>query len=286
MQEAISKLQTRMNRNERYPSVGRCIYCGATSPGTPLTEEHIIPKAIGGRLIFDAASCADCQKETHAFEGHALGLYLPIRRQLGFPESLSGRKLRERREKEKFLLDVDGRRVKVASAEFPALVVTIAFPPPAILTGGDPQDMPLAGPIHAIDLAPQFGERLNAIRQKFRAEKVSIVGVDKSARMDEGDLGRMLAKIAHGYALAEASEPFTPLLTHIVLGKKPYYLPYYVGCQITTQDPPQDLHEVSLVTDGFGDDKYIVVRVRLFATFNTPAYLVVAGIKQGTAPRT
>jgi HNH endonuclease len=283
VKETTSKTQTRMDRNERYPSLGHCIYCGTLAAETTLTEEHIIPKAIGGRLIFDGASCKACQDQTHAFEGHALDLYRPIRRQLGFPESLSGRKALERRQKEKFTLELDGRRVKVASAEFPALMLTIDFPPPSILTGGDPQDLPLSGGIHAVELAPEFGERLNAIRRKYRANKVSIVGVDKSARIDEGDLGRMLAKIAHGFAIAVADEPFVPLLTHIIRGQKPYYLPYYVGCQMTTQDPPEDLHEVSIASGGFGNGKYVVVRVRLFATFNTPAYLVVAGIKGPTA---
>ncbi len=279
MKETISKLQTRMNRNQRFPTLGRCIYCGTPGDDASLTEEHIIPKGIGGRLIFDRASCRACQDKTGAFEGHALDLYRPVRRQLGFPESKSGRKHRRQHGMERFILEVDGRRVKVPSDEFPALMITIAFPPPAILTSGDPQDLPLAGGIHAIELAPDFGERLNAIKRKYHANKVSIVGVDKSARMDEGDLGRMLAKIAHSYAIAAACEPFTPLLTDIIRGQKPYYLPYYMGCQITTEDPPEDLHEVSIVRSGLGGGRHVVVRVRLFATFNTPAYLVVAGVR-------
>jgi hypothetical protein len=212
-------------------------------------------------------------------------MYRPIRRQLGFPESLSGRKALERRQKEKFILELDGRRVKVPGADFPALMVTIDFPPPSILTGGAPQDLPLAGGIHAVELAPEFGERLNAIKRKFRANKVSIVGVDKSERIDEGDLGRMLAKIGHSYAVAVADDGFKPLLTHIIQGRKPYYVPYYVGCQMTTQDPPEDLHEVSIVRNHFGSANYVVVRVRLFATFNTPAYLVVAGVREPPASR-
>jgi hypothetical protein len=279
MQETVSKLQTLMNRSERYPSLGQCLYCNSPGTAASLTEEHIIPKAIGGRLIFEGASCKGCQDQTHAFEGHALDLYRPIRRQLGFRESLSGRRAAERRQKEKFIVELDGRRVKVPAAEFPALMITIDFPPPAILTGGEPQDLPLSGGIHAVELAPEFGERLNAIRQKYRANKVGIVGVEKSARTDDGDLGRMLAKIAHSYAVAAAGETFKPLLAHIIRGRKPYFLPFYIGCQIVTQDQPSDLHEVSIVRSGLGSDRYVVVRVRLFSTFNTPAYLVVAGDK-------
>ena len=70
MKDTTSKTQTRMNCNERYPSLGCCIYCGAPAAETTLTEEHIIPKAIGGRLIFDGASCKACQDQTHAQLDH------------------------------------------------------------------------------------------------------------------------------------------------------------------------------------------------------------------------
>jgi hypothetical protein len=95
----------------------------------------------------------------------------------------------------------------------------------------------------------------------------------------------MLAKIAHSYAVATAGEPFTPLLTHIVRGQNPYCLPYYIGCQITTDDRPRDLHEVSVIRGDLGAGGYLVVRVRLFATFNTPAYLVVAGVRPSPTAR-
>ena len=48
-----------------YPPVGRCIYCGATSP-SPGTErfgdEHIIPLAFGGNLVLREAACKECEK--------------------------------------------------------------------------------------------------------------------------------------------------------------------------------------------------------------------------------
>ena len=37
----------------RFTPVGRCIYCGGTKSAddSPLTDEHIIPAGMGGRLV-------------------------------------------------------------------------------------------------------------------------------------------------------------------------------------------------------------------------------------------
>ena len=50
----------------RYAPVNRCIYCG-TIEG-PLSEEHIVPFALGGEHILQAASCRACAKITAALE--------------------------------------------------------------------------------------------------------------------------------------------------------------------------------------------------------------------------
>ncbi len=268
--------RNRMERQQRYPGIGRCIYCGAADG--PLTDEHIIPDAIGGRLILEGASCNACAAETHAFEGHACDTCRPIRRQLGFPSKTKGRRARERAATEKFILDLDGRRVKVPVGEFPGLFVHLAYPLPGILLGAAIEDRLLTGGIHAIELMPGFGERLNDVREKYRANKVSIVGVDKSNRTDKEDTGRMLAKIAHAYAVAELGpDAFTPALVNIILGRRPFNLPHYVGSQAQTTDEASDLHEIGIDTTGLDGGRYVVVRVRLFASFKGPAHYVVVG---------
>jgi hypothetical protein len=270
-----------MKRHAEYASFDRCIYCLAPRTDVPLSDEHIIPEMIGGRLVIDDASCAECAGQTHAFEGHACDIYRPIRRQLNFPSKLRGRKDRERRKQEKFILLVDDRRVAVPVEEFPALMLSLAFPLPTILTGAPPSDLGLAGGVHNVELMPQFGEKLNEIKRKFRASSVSIVGVDKARRMDEGDLGRMLAKIAHSYTVAEKGlDTFRPFLCDIIRGEKPYYLSHYIGCQLSTVNDASDLHEISFDDTGIDAGRFIVVRIRLFANFKTPAHLVVVGEHQ------
>jgi hypothetical protein len=48
-----------------FAPVGRCIYCGSTDS---LSDEHIIPFALGGDLILPEASCSCCRKITGQFE--------------------------------------------------------------------------------------------------------------------------------------------------------------------------------------------------------------------------
>jgi hypothetical protein len=65
-----------------YAPVGRCIYCG-TAEGE-LSDEHIIPYAIGGTAILADASCFACAKVTSHIENECLNKMLKAARtQLG-----------------------------------------------------------------------------------------------------------------------------------------------------------------------------------------------------------
>lgn len=64
-------------RKAIYPSPGMCIYCGAKDN---LSDEHIIPFALGGNLILQKSSCPDCAKITSDFELTCLRtMYGPLR---------------------------------------------------------------------------------------------------------------------------------------------------------------------------------------------------------------
>jgi HNH endonuclease len=149
---ATQRPPIKMSRRERYGSFGRCIYCATKD--VPLTDEHIIPESLGGDLIIEKASCDECQKQTHAFEGHACDTYRGIRRQLNFPSKTKGKKAAIRNRSERFILDVDGRRVKVSAEEFPALLTSLTFSMPTVLFNLTPNELPLSGGIHSIELMP------------------------------------------------------------------------------------------------------------------------------------
>jgi hypothetical protein len=245
---------------------------------TALTAEHIIPESLGGALVIENASCAACADETHAFEGHACNVFRALRRQMGFPQKRRGAKERQNRKAERFILMLDNNRVKVPVEEFPALLMSLVFPFPGILLGQKPEDRPLTGGVYSAELVEGFGEKLNRIRAKYRANSVGIMGIEPSARGEQDDYGRMLAKIGHCYAAAELGcGAFHPFLVHIIRGIKPYYLPYFIGSGIGKEPPANDLHHIEIDNTGVGGGSLVVVKIRLFANRDTPTHYVVVG---------
>jgi hypothetical protein len=260
---------------------GGCIYCNET-PITPLTKEHIIPESLGGNLIIESASCDACAQQTHAFEGHACDAMRPVRRQLGLPQKRRGAKGRERRGAERFVLRLDSHKVKVPIEEFPALLMSLVFPYPGILLGQRPEDKPLAGGVYSAELIEGFGEKLNKIKAKYRANSISIMGIEPKGREDQDDYGRMLAKIAHSYAAAELGcGNFEPFLVHVIQGVKPYCLPHFIGSPLGKNSPPfPDLHQIEIDQSGLGGESFIVVKLRLFSNRDTPTHYIVVGRKR------
>jgi hypothetical protein len=283
MTEAIPQPALRMNRQHTYhrehdrEGFAGCIYCNET-PETPLTKEHIIPESLGGALILENASCDECAGETHAFEGHAANLLRPVRRQLRVGGKRGGKKGRESREAERFVLKLDNHKVKVPVDEFPALLMSLVFPTPGILVNEQPEDKLLSGGIYSVELMPEFGERLNKIKTKYRANAIGIVGIETKGREKADDFGRMLSKIAHSYVVAElGSGNFEPFLVPAIRGMKPYYFPYYIGSAIGKEPPFTDLHRIEIDESGLGMGKFILVKLRLFADRDTPTHYIVVG---------
>jgi hypothetical protein len=60
-------------------------------------------------------------------------------------------------------------------------------------------------------------------------------------------------------------------------------LTHYIGSQVVTTEQGTDLHEVSFDKTGLAEGVFVVVRVRLFATYNSPAHLVVVGTRSASA---
>lgn len=64
--------------------IGRCIYCGSTNG--ELTNEHIVPRSLGGTARLDAASCRSCQNAIGLFERRVTNEWLKLMRTVeGYP---------------------------------------------------------------------------------------------------------------------------------------------------------------------------------------------------------
>jgi hypothetical protein len=67
---------------DKRPGFGRCIYCLTPMPESKLTEEHVIPKGLGGTLVLLNGSCTTCQRNIHRIETHVIRRYFGITREL------------------------------------------------------------------------------------------------------------------------------------------------------------------------------------------------------------
>jgi hypothetical protein len=92
---------------------------------------------------------------------------------------------------------------------------------------------------------------------------------------------RMIAKIAHGWAVAHRGlGSFEPLLPDLILGKRPELLPYLLGdtpWEKTESFEGRLSHMLLLTNLEWKGKSYLLARVWLFAAHNAPAYTVVVG---------
>lgn len=249
-----------------YPAVGRCIYCG-TDKGK-LTKEHIVPFGLGGNWILPQASCRTCAKVTSSVEQFCLRPMLgPLRIRLKLPT----RHPRDRPDKLPLeFIRIDGRREKriVPAHEVPMTCIGYRLPAPGLLRGLPPYDT--------------FEGKLVVRLINGEIRKLSPEGQRvKLGTINTLDLSRMLAKIAHSYAVANLGlRAFRPLLPDLILGRSTT-ASYLVGGDVSIPTPETEpvLHHVYLQNCLTSGVVYTLVAIRLFAFVGMPRYHVVVGEK-------
>lgn len=271
MNTAESILQERT-----YSAVKRCIYCGSEtyaegSPGR-LGDEHIIPEGLGGRLILKEASCKECETITSRTELEWLRSSFYAAR----VQKVFGKK--KKRVPTTLPLKITANGAVVTKAvplkKYPALVVTLLFDSPEVLNGHEPVEKVLTGGV-ACGMLPTFGELM---KEHLAVGAVTIEPPRKSATSIQ--LGRMLAKIAHSYAVAELGiDGFDAVLTANILGTDTRHLSYYIG---GSQDIPPSISlsyrlSLSTVFSTTGQAFY-EVKIRLLSDIQgMPLYRVIVG---------
>jgi hypothetical protein len=258
-----------------YPSVGHCIYCGALvadkrDPSAKFGDEHIIPLAFGGCLLLREASCRDCEKITSGIETHCIEqMVRNTREHLGLH---ARRHKRSRRHLPVNIVhDTHEETLRVPLPEHPALLMMFDFDPPGLFLDTPITEGPFVGRWVARSITADLRKRLDRI-----GRTVNFVQRDGFIA---AIFGRMLAKIAHSYAIAELGiGGFKPLLNDLILERPPLHEAQFVGGCLIPEPPTTERYEIGLKIsyrlDGRG---FWVVRVRLFADLDMPVYYVVAG---------
>ncbi|AWI89220.1 hypothetical protein C0214_13695 [Methylobacterium sp. DM1] len=252
-------------RQKTYPSLGKCIYCGADKK---LSREHIIPFGLGGNLVFTGASCEQCAKATSDFERYCLrNMFQAARTHLKLPT-------RNKKEKPKtlrlsyFRHEGTHEWLDVPVSDHPYAVVLPIFQPPTFISGSPHQEgLVLEGT--AILSGPGFFEKL----QKFGSNKAF------TQELSPDLFGRMLAKIAHGFAIAElGNNAFMPLLQGLIRGTEPFSSACIGGGKELARQGP--LHQLSLDWR----DSLLVCSIVLFSmeapeAASAPTYEVIVGAR-------
>jgi hypothetical protein len=262
---------------EKYQPLWRCIYCGEAQRNQ-LTDEHIIPFGLlpkGGDWFLPKSSCYACADITKKFEGQVLsGMFGPFRQQL---------KLKSCRESKK-----TGRMAlrrghpsgqiweeEISVTSFPKLCIGFRWPIPGILLGEAPTN--------------QFQGRLIVKGDTEEMRKLAPEGQGfRIGTIGPLHFARMLAKIAHSYAIAKyGTDSFNPLLPPLIKGENDL-APYLIGGDASAEPPdqPNVLHDIFRV-DSRRDNgpTYLGVAVRLFAMVGMPRYHIIVGrrLKEGPA---
>ena len=251
-----------------YQDQGSCIYCGETS--TPLQREHIIALGLGGGLILPQSSCAKCAEITGSVEQECL------RRFFGLHRAKIGLKSNRRKEKKKFHIRRrrDGRNVEIDVDDLPHIVIMPLFATPSVLLTGRLHNLPLVIIDHKTFLFSQGRPTLINLHGPYSIDQPYNLML----------FARMLAKIAHSYAVADlGAENFTPYLLPVILGTDISYVGSVVG-QTTGAEPAPSgggshfLNISTATTPGsvFGGE-WIVVRIGLFEQWLNVTYSIVVG---------
>lgn len=256
--------------SERFPPVGKCIYCG--SPES-LSDEHIIPYGLDGDRILPKSSCHACAAVTSKVERHCQ------REMLGFFRQTIGFQSRRKKIRpEKLPLEVtyeDGRvrTLMLLPANYPKSLCLPVMPIARALRGllPDLDEVPVRGAGWWMWYDQEARERLGA---------QGVVSYEGSGTINPSEFLRMIAKIAYGAAVANwGVNTFEPLITDFILGRA-QGMNYLVGC-VGREESIKTAFDHTVNFREHRPSGMLIVNVRLFAALGAPTYHALVGLRAG-----
>ncbi|HEX8279723.1 MAG TPA: HNH endonuclease [Segetibacter sp.] len=247
-----------------------CIYCGKTEN---LTNEHIIPYGLNGRIIFPSSSCTDCNKITSLFEEKVLRGFMLDARTVGNFRTRRPKK-RPKTISYKITQDKEGEMISIPSSEAPGFLHLPILAPCSLLNGTSP----VAGVTILGNETILFGKS-----PQETAEKFGIKTLRQRVNFDLTAFVRMIAKIGYSFAVSQIGVfPFneSPVISLILgksddgstwVGSADYRLPL-------EDKKPQ--HALGMDLYRSSDEELLVARVKLFADVGATGYEIVVRKRQ------
>jgi hypothetical protein len=256
-------------RSHTFEPANRCIYCGDT---VGLTREHVIPIGLGGGYILPKASCGQCQKITRDFETICQRKHLlSYRLEHGLVRHLD-----EVSETTEVLVGSEKQSKHFDRKDVPSIMMLPDLRDrPGIISGRAPGAEFFSRWI-------SIGSAEEIIRKREHLGKPASINI----HLDLGAHIRMVAKIAHGFAIGYLGvDGFDHLLPDFILGKNNGLASYLVGAQLWEEAAPalpflpnRCDHFITsrTVYDHSQNRLFYAVQVRLFAGNKGPVHTVIA----------
>ena len=256
-----------------YPAANVCIYCRAKRD---LSDEHIIPFGMGGRLLLPKSSCRTCSTITSEIERTCLRkMYGPLRLLYGLPS--------RRAKNRPVTLPLKVRRragdewtvVSVPQDRYPFLVTFPYFSIPGLLAGEEQENAlgPVTDRIWIRGASPSHD--FNFLLASLGHE-LGVHEIQPASDLDVAAFCRLLAKVAIGYVAAKRGVSEVPLaLTSMVIDNKLEGCRHFIGSSDSDEPAVNRLHDIATAT--FRPINVPVVRIRFLAKLGTPTYWVALG---------
>jgi hypothetical protein len=253
---------------KQYAPVGKCIYCGEIN--NALSNEHIIPYALGGSLVLPRASCARHRNLTSVIERRV------AQEMYGTYRDVQGVQTRHRKREEQrrngtvvmngTTFDDQPCEVRVPIRELPGVHISIHLPVPQVLSGR-PLTVGSLGSHVKAQSDPTILQRL--------LTKYNLKTISAEAHIQVETFLRVIAKIAHAFAVAEYGiEGFSPMLLPIINGESDHLI-QYVGSE--TPEQAQSVEPLSISELVHNGVVYLSVFISLHSFPQLPRYQVIAG---------
>jgi hypothetical protein len=253
----------------RTQPVGACIYCGGREK---LSEEHVIPFALGGNFVLPYATCGRCAKITSAFERKVLrGFMLDARTVAPFPtrrhkERPKSRALEAKR-------GITFERIELPVSDFPAFLHLPLLAPASFLAGLPPKTGVEIRGVETI----HFGKHPKTATADLGTESIRQTLHD----WDVSAYARMLAKIGYGFVVAERG--LLPLdevtVLPLILGKADDASTWLGSADfrlsVEDKSPTHAVGVVARSAQGSHAEDVLVAQVKLFASSGATGYEVV-----------
>jgi hypothetical protein len=266
--------------NVQSKEIDRCVYCPA--PGT--SDEHVVALAFGGYHVLRGGSCTACQEITRDMETYLCEHnFNALRFHQGYPQ----RRRKKPRTRAPDLKIVEGQTPhnaplrKIGADKAPGISIFPIFHPPGILLG-----LP---PAAGINISQCFflETSRDGARRTAELKNAGMAGVLAHAQFQGHAFARILAKIAHGYAVYNVGlNGFRSLLEPIIRGEQ-QHVSHYVGGTFPNGPVPILVPEPRGICPyqiipfqiAIHEEMYLGVQIRLFATERplTPVYTVIFG---------